>query len=103
MSGALVVLPLRDGAMRTFEDTTGLEWTVFEVKKVQGSTERWSYLPDEFGNGWLCFESHYGKRRLTPIPARWREYGDGELRSLLDQAAAVARPRSAMEDRANAD
>ena len=50
--------------MRHFTDSTGVEWTVFEVKRGE-TQEKWSYLPDEFGDGWLCFESKFSKRRLT--------------------------------------
>jgi hypothetical protein len=90
--------------MRTFDDSTGQEWTAYEVKKVDGGpADRWSYLPDEFGNGWLCFESDYSKRRLTPIPTLWRSFSDSELTALLDQTSAVNRPRPITEERANAD
>ena len=78
-----------DVHMRTFADSTGLVWTVYEVKKKGGLTERWSYLPAEFGDGWLCFESELGKRRLTPIPARWRDSTDDELKQSLKEAQTV--------------
>ncbi len=84
--------------MRTFSDSTGTEWTVYEVKKRGGTTERWSYLPDEFGDGWLCFESDLTKRRLTPIPERWRGYSDVELANLLERASAVTRSRPSVSD-----
>jgi hypothetical protein len=73
---------------------------VYEVKKKDGTTERWSYLPDEFGAGWLCFESDISKRRLTPIPANWREFSDSELVRSLEQAQTVVRARPAAEERA---
>jgi hypothetical protein len=85
--------------MRTFADSTGVEWTVYEVKKRGGSTGRWSYLPDEFGDGWLCFESEASKRRLTPIPVRWRDLSDRQLQQMLGDAQPVNRPRSVVEDR----
>jgi hypothetical protein len=85
--------------MRTFADSTGLEWTVYEVKK-DGGPERWSYLPEEFGDGWLCFESDVSKRRLTPIPRMWQESSDNKLVQLLEEAQTVVRPRAAAEDRA---
>ncbi len=88
--------------MRIFTDPTGREWTVFEVKRLEGSPERWSYLPNEFGDGWLCFESDVSKRRLTPIPAQWRSYGDGQLQQLLEQAATVNRPRVVLDDHPSA-
>lgn len=85
--------------MRTITDANGVEWTVFEVKRQGGAGDRWTYLPDEFGNGWLCFESNVSKRRLTPVPATWRELGDGELLQLLYQAKPVNRTTISGEDR----
>jgi hypothetical protein len=89
--------------MRTFADSTGIEWTVYEVKRQGAVADRWSYLPEEFGDGWLCFESDLSKRRLTPIPARWREFSDGELERILEQASSVNRPRLGMDERPRAD
>ena len=86
--------------MRTITDSTGTVWTVFEVKRQGGEKERWSYLPAEFGDGWLCFESRLSKRRLTPVPPRWREFGDDELERLLEAARPVSRVRVDVEDRA---
>jgi hypothetical protein len=85
--------------MRTITDSAGVQWTVFEVKGQVGSRERLSYLPQEFGDGWLCFESEIGKRRLTPVPARWREFSDAELERLLGQAQPANRVRLGAEDR----
>ena len=86
--------------MRTITDAAGTKWTVFEVKNQSGGA-RWSYLPAEFGHGWLCFESDVSKRRLTPIPPRWREADDDELVRLLGQAQTVNRPNFSSEDRPN--
>lgn len=88
--------------MRTITDSTGVLWTVFEVRKQGGTDERWSYLPDEFGNGWLCFESSGAKRRLTPIPDEWRGFSDGQLAALLAEAKLVNRPSTTLEDRPTA-
>lgn len=80
--------------MRIMMDATGTEWTVFEVKRAAaGTRDRMSYLPEQFGDGWLCFESKLGKRRLTPIPVRWREFGDEEMMRLLTKAIPVNRSR----------
>ncbi len=79
--------------MRIFADAAGVVWTIFEVKKQGGPTEQWTYLPEQYGNGWLCFESSVSKRRLTPVPPRWIEYSDKELARLLDTAEPVVRPR----------
>jgi hypothetical protein len=84
--------------MRTFADPTGIEWTVYEVRKKGGAADRWSYLPEQFGGGWLCFESDVSKRRLTPIPHRWRDFSDRELQGLLTKAQTVNRPRSVVDD-----
>ena len=88
--------------MRTITDSTGVTWTVFEVKR-QGVGDRWSYLPEEFGDGWLCFESKFSKRRLTPVPPRWREADDDELERLLVRAQPVIRIRLTAEDRPSAE
>jgi hypothetical protein len=86
--------------MRVFTDSTGVEWTVFEVKKQGSEKTQWSYLPEQFGSGWLCFESDLSKRRLSPVPANWRDSSDHELQRLLQQAQPVVRPRnSETEDR----
>jgi hypothetical protein len=90
-------------SMRTFADSTGIEWTVYEVKRQGATADRWSYLPAEFGDGWLCFESDVSKRRLTPVPPRWREFSDSELERSLEQAAAVNRPRIGAEERPRAE
>lgn len=91
-------------AMRSITDAAGTHWTVFEVRKQGGGEgERWSYLPVEFGQGWLCFESPQSKRRLTPIPDEWREASDAELVRLLGQAQTVNRPNFQVDRRPTAD
>lgn len=88
--------------MRSIIDAAGNHWTVFEVKKSGKIGERWTYLPAEFGQGWLCFESNVSKRRLTPIPANWRTASDEELVRMLGQAQTVNRPNFTLEDRPDA-
>jgi hypothetical protein len=88
--------------MRSIEDAAGNLWTVFEVKKQGGADDQWSYLPAEFGQGWLCFESSVSKRRLTPIPPDWREASDARLIRLLGQAQRVNRPGVQPDPRQNA-
>ena len=89
--------------MRTIADATGVVWTIFEVKKQGGPGEQWTYLPEQFGNGWLCFESDVSKRRLTPVPTRWIEYSDKELVRLLDRADRVVRPRISEDEQTRAE
>ncbi|HSQ31194.1 MAG TPA: hypothetical protein VLN49_15145 [Gemmatimonadaceae bacterium] len=77
--------------MRTITDSGGIEWTVFEVRRPPEDRSRWTYLPEEYGDGWLCFESVVGKRRLTPIPARWRDMSDHTLLLKMREAQPVLR------------
>lgn len=84
--------------MRTITDSAGVEWTVFEVKRQGAPSDRWSYLPEEFDDGWLCFESEFGKRRLTPVPPRWRDASAVELESMMRRASPVIRARYPSED-----
>lgn len=79
--------------MRVIADSNGVEWTVFEVKRSSTTSERWSHLPEEFVNGWLCFESDFSKRRLTPVPTKWEDYSDEQLTRLLIDAHPVGRLR----------
>ncbi|HEX3849391.1 MAG TPA: hypothetical protein VHW01_00405 [Polyangiaceae bacterium] len=79
--------------MRVIADSSGVDWTVFEVKRQDTASDRWLHLPDEFANGWLCFESDFSKRRLTPVPPRWEGYSDAELARLLAAAHPVGRLR----------
>jgi hypothetical protein len=88
--------------MRIIADSTGVSWTIFEVKNRGGPKEQWSYLPEQFGNGWLCFESHVSKRRLTPVPPRWLDYSDTELAVLLERAEPVMRLRINSEEQPDA-
>lgn len=78
--------------MRTFVDKNGAEWKVYAVGTGAGA-QRWTYLPEEYLNGWLCFDSNVGKRRLTPVPPRWRDMSDSELEALKATAQPVSRTR----------
>lgn len=48
-------------------------------------------LSEGYGGGWLTFESLQEKRRLIPIPSRWDELSQGELRDLCEKAKKIAR------------
>jgi hypothetical protein len=76
--------------MKNFRDATGVEWTVFEVRRSTEETN-WAYLPRGFRSGWLCFESSVGKRRLSPVPDGWRGSDDQGLEQLLRRATTVGR------------
>lgn len=83
--------------MRTFRDTAGIEWTVFEVRRASDETN-WAYLPRGFRSGWLCFESASGKRRLSPVPDGWKLLDPPDLEVMLRRAAPVGRARGSMSD-----
>src|SRR6478672_13226952 len=55
------------------------------------TTQRRITLSEGYGSGWLTFESLSEKRRLIPIPARWEELSQGELRALCERAKRIAR------------
>ncbi len=85
--------------MRIFRDREGTEWTVFEVRRQAGDADRWAYLPLNFGEGWLCFESAVGKRRLPTYPPNWTDLGEPALLRLLRQAQpARVSPRAPGSD-----
>jgi hypothetical protein len=92
-----LALTMRLGArgllMRAFRDSSGNEWTVFEVRRQVSTNGDLVYMPQGFGSGWLCFENGGGtaKRRLVRFPERWREFGDAELEKLLGQAQPAPR------------
>lgn len=70
---------------------------------------RRAYLNDGFARGWLCFESHAEKRRLTPIPSDWLRCREAQLVAYCEQAARVGnsaregRVLQAVPDRGPAD
>jgi len=106
-------------AYRTFVDSNGLEWQTWDVvpkgverriadrrisfekvafgerrranrSVVQG---RWTPLTSGLRDGWLCFESAQGRRRLTPIPNDWEDCSARELEGYC-RSASPARSSS---------
>ena len=102
-------------AYRTFVDSNGLEWQTWDVlprgaerriaerrvsfesvsfperrrgnrRTVQG---RWTPLTSGLRDGWLCFESVQGRRRLLPVPADWEECSARELEGYCRSASPV--------------
>ena len=55
------------------------------------TSQRRITLSEGFGAGWLTFESLNEKRRLTPIPSRWEEFAQPELRTLCEKAKRIAK------------
>jgi hypothetical protein len=106
--------------LRNFKDTDGHEWRVWDVypysvrsnerrvadrrratsasyagpERRRGHDRRVrsaALLTPGLEAGWLCFENHVDKRRLTPIPAGWESTPEEELRELLQRARSVQR------------
>ena len=79
-------------ALRTFTDTAGVEWQVWDVRP-EGTHLALTPNPD-LQNGWLVFQSSTEKRRLCPIPDDW-ETCPAERLSLLSRIAPAVQPRAA--------
>jgi hypothetical protein len=75
-------------AARTFEDSQGTLWEVFEVQR---SSQKAQAVTAGLERGWLSFVSSREKRRLAPIPPDWTSLDDAELERLCGMAR-VARP-----------
>lgn len=75
--------------LRTFTDSSGTEWDVFEVHPGSGRTV--SRVPPEFRDGWLCFQSASERRRLAPIPLHWKEWDADALTTALQRTHGMAR------------
>ncbi|HET7233308.1 MAG TPA: hypothetical protein VFJ16_25070 [Longimicrobium sp.] len=77
--------------MREFTATDGTTWQAWEVIPGQGTRRAdGALLPDEYRSGWLCFSNGAERRRLAPLPARWKERADAEL-DVLRRAATPVR------------
>jgi hypothetical protein len=72
-------------AARTFTDSAGLTWSVFEVHR---SSQKAGAVSPGLENGWLAFASGDSRRRLAPFPSTWETSTDTELEVLC----ATARP-----------
>jgi hypothetical protein len=106
---------------RTFIDSTGTEWQVWDI--VPRLTERRSdeapdrriemvpvpfadrredgrrvtqarraVLRGSYAHGWLCFDSDKQKRRLSPIPSDWTSCSDELLEVYARHGQPVAGP-----------
>jgi hypothetical protein len=72
-------------APRTFTDSAGLTWSVFEVHRT---SQKAGAVSPGLENGWLAFASGDSRRRLAPFPSTWETSTDTELEVLC----ATARP-----------
>lgn len=112
---------------RTFLDSAGTEWQVWDIvprhterrnsdnrdrrveKRVIPFPDRRSesrrladtrraVLRGTYAFGWLCFESHREKRRLSPIPHDWTACSDELLEDYLRQGERVSGAHRAITD-----
>lgn len=102
---------------RTFQDSTGEEWQVWDVvprlteRRMHESDRRVEVTPIAFADrrreerrltlsqrtvlrgtyahGWLCFDNGSNKRRLSPIPTDWTTCDDDTLEAYLRAGAPV--------------
>ena len=77
-------------AARTFTDSAGLTWDVFEVHRA---SQRVGAVSPGLEDGWLAFACGDNKRRLAPIPATWETFSDAELEALCESARLAQPPR----------
>lgn len=83
---------------RPFVDERNVAWDAFAVLPT-ADPRGLSRLPQQYQQGWLCFESATEKRRLGPIPDQWQTATDGELRGYLDAAQVVPQRATPLEPR----
>lgn len=77
-------------ASRSFEDSSGILWEVFEVRRTSEAPGGVSHGLEK---GWLTFQSAQGKRRLAPFPAGWNVAEASELERLCLSARTANPPR----------
>lgn len=76
-------------AARTFEDSRGAAWEVFEVRRASSNPNGVSAGLEA---GWLTFVHGADRRRLAPFPHDWEQAPAGELERMCELArAAVSR------------
>lgn len=77
-------------AARTFEDSAGTVWEVFEVHRASEAPRG---VTPGLERGWLSFVSPLEKRRLAPFPVAWDTASDRELAQLCSRARIANPPR----------
>ena len=75
---------------RTFTDSAGLTWDVFEVNRA---SQKPGAVSAGLEQGWLAFASGTNKRRLAPFPPGWATSSDDELALLCEAARQAPMPR----------
>jgi hypothetical protein len=93
-------------AYRTFTDSTGVEWQVWNVHPTglgqtaldrrrsasgeQVTPERRSDVSAPLAGGWLAFQASAEKRRLAPVPEGWADASDAQLERYCREARPTA-------------
>jgi hypothetical protein len=80
---------------RTFVDSAGAVWEVFEVQR---SSVKAQAVSAGLERGWLAFLSGTHKRRLAPFPKDWQTADSAELERLCGAARAAPPPRVPVGD-----
>jgi hypothetical protein len=83
-------------AARTFEDSSGAVWEVFEVHR---SSSKAGAVSTGLEQGWLAFVSGQTKRRLAPYPPSWETAAVPELERLCALARAAPTPRYVFDEK----
>jgi len=82
--------------MREIVDYEGVRWMAWDItpETAHPITRYESYLQG-YLDGWLVFETADGRerRRIHPVPRRWAELPDEELRRLLASAEPTRPPK----------
>ena len=82
-------------ALRSFTDSQGHGWRVWDVVPQYDVNRDEDTLTPGLQGGWLCFEKEGHKRRLSPIPADWEAADAGALEQYCTQASPVTRRKEA--------
>ena len=82
-------------ALRSFTDSQGQGWRVWNVVPQYDSARDEDTLTPGLQGGWLCFEKDGHKRRLSPIPSGWEEADAGSLEDYCRRASPVTRRQAA--------
>lgn len=89
-------MPRGDVTAKTFEDSAGAVWEVFEVHRASGHSLG---VSPGMERGWLTFVGPAGKRRLAPFPKEWESLPPSELERLCATARDVSSSAATMLDR----
>lgn len=82
--------PQPPGEHRVVADETGTQWDVVAVYPSSRSVDKRT-LPEKFAQGWLLFQHGDEVRRHAPVPEKWSELSDADLRFLCQNAEAATR------------